>query len=418
MGYKLSKQYILKILDSKIQSKVTYADHNGISKMFEIGARDIQELITVSDEESAGAWSVAKAEAIIMNLLQTYLKQTKAKGKAQSTAIGQTLLDDTIPYVRASSEKTSYINPLQTVLKLLWSTLNCKNIPVTDLDEAVSQLGGSASAELFEGEGAAMPGRAILEFVSVGGAGKWFGTVATTTLEARQGEIEVAKEVAACVQNLEEMREKEADLNTVLDKMSKFHDEFQKIQKRKRNENPFGSTQLKTIREEMSATRRVISSRVKAELTLRVAQALSLFNEASENEGYVQVGELRGRLMISKIQDILKPGTIVSCSCWSVISDHEKSLQNYTSMVDLMSNGIGFLLSKTKAYANTTVTEMEDLGPVEPWLLKLGLEPEVVANTWKKRWFLPCEEGPEGKCSYEAGSGRMPGRQVCQSNFR
>ena len=390
MGYKLSKPYILKILDSKIQSKMTYADHNGISKMFEIGARDIQELITVSDEESAGAWSVAKAEAIIMNLLQTYLKQAKSKGKARPTDIDQNLLDNIIPYVRASSEKTSYVNPLQTVLKLLWSTLNCKNIPVTDLDEAVSQLGGSASAELFEGEGAAMPGRAILEFVSEGGAGKWFGTVATTTLEARQGEIEVAKEVAARVQNLEEMREKEADLNTVLDKMSKFHDEFQKIQKRKRNENPFGSTQLKTIRVEMSTTEKVISSRVKAELTLRVAQALSLFNEASENEGYVQVGELRGRLMISKIQDILKPGTIVSCSCWSVISDHEKSLQNYTSMVDLMSNGIGFLLSKTKAYANTTVTEIEDLGPVEPWLLKLGLEPEVVDNTWKKKVVAPC----------------------------
>ena len=103
MGYKLSKPYILKILDSKIQSKVTYADHNGISKMFEIGARDIQELITVSDEESAGPWSVAKAEAIIMNLLQTYLKQAKSKGKARPTDIDQNLLDNIIPYVRASS---------------------------------------------------------------------------------------------------------------------------------------------------------------------------------------------------------------------------------------------------------------------------------------------------------------------------
>ena len=140
MGYVLSKPYVLKIFDAKLQMKLTFADLGGICKLFSRSSPDCKVLQNVCPEEEVALLAKAKIENIIVKMMQCALK-----GKAPGSSAGrleeqEALLDGLKCFFENSSKDTSVFSALTPVLFVALSAVNCKRCNADDLDNAITVL--------------------------------------------------------------------------------------------------------------------------------------------------------------------------------------------------------------------------------------------------------------------------------------
>ena len=138
MGYVLSKPYVLKIFDAKLQMKLTFADLGGICRLFSSSSPDCKVLKNVCLEEEIASLAKAKIEKIIVNMMQCALKAKKTAGKLCEE---QEVLQEGLKcFLENSSKDTSVFSALTPVLAVALSAVNCKRCNVDELDNAITVL--------------------------------------------------------------------------------------------------------------------------------------------------------------------------------------------------------------------------------------------------------------------------------------
>ena len=138
MGYVLSKPYVLKIFDAKVQAKLTFADLGGICRLFSSSSPDCKLLQNVCLGDEIALLAKAKIETIIVKMMQRALKAKKTAGKLCEEQ--EVLLEGLKCFHESSEKDTSVFSALTPVLKVALSAVNCKRCNVDDLDNAITVL--------------------------------------------------------------------------------------------------------------------------------------------------------------------------------------------------------------------------------------------------------------------------------------
>ena len=138
MAYVLSKPYVLKIFDAKIQGKLTFSDLSGVCKLFSRSSPDCKALQNVCAEEEIVLLAKAKIETIIVKMMQRALKAKKPVGK--SCEEQEALVEGLECFLENSRKNLSFFSALAPVFVVAVSAVNCKRCNVADLDNAITVL--------------------------------------------------------------------------------------------------------------------------------------------------------------------------------------------------------------------------------------------------------------------------------------
>ena len=179
MGYSLSKPYVLKIFDIKVQWKLAFADDAGICKIMRHGSPERRQLSSTLSEQDIETVVRAKIETIVLDLLRLCLNPKKGKRDEALERIGM--------YSKFIANMSS---PLQFAVQLAEAIVLCKDVDVGRLDKALQYLEPLKEAPNRDGsEGA------IVEFLA--GTGSKLYEEAVAVFSKRSEEMKLQLEYDA-----------------------------------------------------------------------------------------------------------------------------------------------------------------------------------------------------------------------------
>ena len=141
-GFSMSKPYQLRMFDTLVQSKATYGDYIGASKLL---AHPTQELAGAFSEEDCARFVVSKVEMLVLDLLLDQLKVPKAK-RSNNAASGQVLMLNVQALCKGAGVIRSAFAEMAGQLEIVYCVVAAECVAVSRLKKAMDELNSKKSA--------------------------------------------------------------------------------------------------------------------------------------------------------------------------------------------------------------------------------------------------------------------------------
>ena len=282
MGYTLSKPYLLKIFDIKVQDKLTFADDQGLYRLMLKPSSEVHELLVNLTSVEVSGLIKAKVEAIVVGLLQAQVKAKKLWGSAKGLC--QPILAERIAKyaIAVNEDGRDYFESLQFALEKTVAVVGCRTHDVVHLQKTIGYLDElSENADRCGGAGV------ILEFL-VGAASQFYAEAASVLAE-RKGEIVnaelnqefLAKATLLCKSDCYSLE----SIAEHLDGVAAFITATGEVAKRAKSNSPFSTSQLKRLTQLNTNVCAHTAVRIKTFLSDQVETAFNWSVEALQNDG-------------------------------------------------------------------------------------------------------------------------------------
>ena len=377
-GFSMSKPYKLRMFDTLVQSKATYGDYIGASKLL---AHPTQELAGAFSEEDCARFVVSKVEMLVLDLLIDQLKVPKAK-RTNNAASGQVLMTHVQALCKGAGVIRSAFAEMAGQLEIVYCVVAAECVAVSRLKKAMDELNSKKSAAA-NGDAQGV----LMEFFW--GKGERLMTAAEAIANERSAEL-------GNDEVLESLREKwkaslseagEAGENCMLS-FAELNDEALNIKGKKNHEGGFNKTQAKELDTLLKDAAAAAAKNVAGYLSKRLEQALVRHEASLSVEGYADFGGIKGPLLMSAQMEHMTPAAIFDdkfAKSFSALSAREPVLKDWKKMIGVIAGAMAQASSSMKAYKaedSTPAFAFESVQLVEKWLNDSDLV-SVCGGLWK-----------------------------------
>ena len=377
-GFSMSKPYKLRMFDTLVQSKATYGDYIGASKLL---AHPTQELEGAFSEEDCARFVVSKVEMLVLDLLLDQLKVPKAK-RTNNAASGQVLMLNVQAFCKGAGVIRSAFAEMAGQLEIVYCVVAAECVAVSRLKKAMDELNSKKSA-VANGDAQGV----LMEFFW--GKGERLMTAAEAIANERSAEL-------GNDEVLESLREKwkaslseagEAGKNCMLS-FAELNDEALNIKGKKNHEGGFNKTQAKELDTLLKDAAAAAAKNVAGYLSKRLEQALVRHEASLSVEGYADFGGIKGPLLMSAQMEHMTPAAIFDdkfAKSFSALSACEPVLKDWKKMIGVIAGAMAQVSSSMKAYKaedSTPAFAFESVQLVEKWLNDSDLV-SVCGGLWK-----------------------------------
>ena len=314
-----------------------------------------------------------------------------------------------LAYAAQRSEESEFLlSGFVAALDVVASIVQCRQVPVSRLHEAIHNL--DQSAEL--GVDTSCCGCALLQFLL--GKGKASYVAAARVLEERKQELSHEQLVNDMVVAGSKIVSRIADglrpdeVLTLLDGAEKFLSDFNGKAKKKKGEPSLTNSQKWTVQVESDKIVAAVGGLAGHELTKRVAWALQLCEEARLNGGYAATctedqegAPMRGLVKLPELKARLIGEDLIGHTFWKATSGPDAVLakcQTHQQMSGFMYRVLAFTLVRMPAYEKLRLELPSDgLWPDWEGLCKwLMVElPVEMLPLWNAHWAAPMKEASD-----------------------
>ena len=377
-GFSMSKPYQLRMFDTLVQSKATYGDYIGASKLL---AHPTQELAGAFSEEDCARFVVSKVEMLVLDLLIDQLKVPKAKS-TNNAASGQVLMTHVQALCKGAGVIRSAFAEMAGQLEIVYCVVAAECVAVSRLKKAMDELKSKKSAAA-NGDAQGV----LMEFFW--GKGESLMTEAEAIANGRSAEL-------GNDEVLESLREKwkaslseagDAGKNCMLS-FAELNDEALNIKGKKNHEDGFNKTQAKELDTLLKDAAAAAAKNVAGYLSKRLEQALVRHEASLSVEGYADFGGIKGPLLMSAQMEHMTPAAIFDdkfAKSFSALSACEPVLKDWKKMIGVIVGAMAQVSSSMKAYKaedSTPAFAFEPVQLVEKWLNDSDLV-SVCGGLWK-----------------------------------
>ena len=377
-GFSMSKPYKLRMFDTLVQSKATYGDYIGASKLL---AHPTQELEGAFSEEDCARFVVSKVEMLVLDLLLDQLKVPKAK-RTNNAASDQVLMTHVQALCKGAGVIRSAFAEMAGQLEIVYCVVAAECVAVSRLKKAMDELNSKKSAAA-NGDAQGV----LMEF--------FWGKGESLITEAEA----IAKERSAELANdevLESLREQwkaslseagEDGKNCML-AFAELNDKALNIKGKKHYEGGFNKTQAKELDTLLKDAAAAAAKNVAGYLSKRLEQALVRHEASLSVEGYADFGGIKGPLLMSAQMEHMTPAAIFDdkfAKSFSALSAREPVLKDWKKMIGVIAGAMAQVSSSMKAYKaedSTPAFAFESVQLVEKWLNDSDLV-SVCGGLWK-----------------------------------
>ena len=423
MGYTLSKPYLLKFFDVKIQAKLSFGDSHGLCRLFSPTHEAMQSLQTILTADDATNYAKAKFEELVVGMLSNHKKQKKFRN-------GDELMESLLRFETACYVDQTLLGPLKQAMFNVCAFADPSHCKIEKLREAIDDMDSyekdaiedTCETVLDESDKKLQPcmmpaPNAIIEYML--GAGRHWFQQGEAAFRDRRAELRNSEEKAsvltmgnALVSSLEEFQPS-SDFIDILNQGHKYVEYYTTYRFAKRAGIRMPWT--KCDKEEMDNLKATATSafliRVKEFMVLRVTECMALAMLALSSDGYVDQSEdnqVQGPCEECQIEVKLRPTGLKENQGWIYICKQDVTCENFDKHANAIKKAIVCCLSCTRAY---TLTKKQDAASLEvpllhavtTWLPQIGVAPNSAASKHWKHVVNTCLELQKPQ-AHEAGN--------------
>ena len=391
LGYGLSKPYILKIFDAKVQARLIHGDYPGIVKLYMKSGPAAQALLKLITWEEAKSFAKARGESLVAQLLQGHLKRSK-----KSTNLEE-LVENLSALENASKLDGCLLTDMSHAMRVTLAVVNYSATPVGDLDAAVAVL------DHVLDDDRTVARNSVFEFLV--GSGKKYYDQAAASLADRRVEIETQKELVEIQKESEAIFSKDRMLDVeVLDKFAVFSTTVENVRKRKKgHQKQFTSHQLDALMACEVKLKEQIGHHAMCAVVSFAERAMKALAQALDRDGYVLADGIESALTSNQLRELLLPEELATHMVWASVCALDPALASTKSHCDTINEVGAAVLSNTKAWTamdkvNANDINLKSVAAVKPWLVSIKLADCVIADCWMRVWSK-CSNLQQNRCS-------------------
>lgn len=371
LGYRLSKPYILKIFDAKMQAHLVQGDFPAIVKLWRKSSPDCQSLLKVCTEEEVVTLAKARVETLVVQSLQAAAKRKKACSRGE--------LVENLSTVASSTTGGGLLTAMDGVMAVTLAVVNHKDTDVEALDRAIVVLDHVLDDDRV------IDRNAVYEYLI--GPGKKYYDEAVACLASRREEIEAQAELSELQRQGEEILSSDCLEGEILDKLLSFRTKVLAIRKRKKDQQPFATQQLQALEACEASVNESSGAQALVAVGAGIKHAMMCWAEALDADGYIVSDGRETALTGEAIKEMLMPAELSQHGAWAGACAQQPALAALASHCDIMTQVVSAVLSPTKAWTALSHVQAKDVSmkqasAVKPWLHSLHFSCKDIDAGW------------------------------------